>query len=76
MYLSISSHENKSSNRLAIESVILNIASIFYYFSHAFSFFIYYISSSIYRQQTKQSIVKITALYTNRSSVQTNSQIN
>jgi hypothetical protein len=54
MYSTFTYHENKSLNRLEIESVVLNIVSIFYYFFHTFSFFIDYISSSIYRKQVKQ----------------------
>ncbi|CAF1034934.1 unnamed protein product [Adineta steineri] len=65
MYLSISSYEYKSIYRQDMESVILNLVSILYYFSHCFSFLIYYISSVTYRQQTKQLLIKIFTHYTN-----------
>ena len=56
MYLTITLREKKTPFRSDIESVILNMASIFYYFSHSFSFWNYFLSSSTYRLHTKQSL--------------------
>ncbi|UJR24665.1 hypothetical protein I4U23_006038 [Adineta vaga] len=66
MYLTLTSYQSKSLYQTEIESVILNIVSIFYYFSHSFSSFIYYISSSSYRQQAKYLCLKMNCFRVNR----------
>lgn len=63
MYLTLTSNVNKSLDRSAIESIILNISSIFYYFSQSFSFIIYFISSTIFRKQFQ----KILKCYSNEN---------
>ena len=76
MYLAVTSYGFKPAYRIEIEAVITNIVSIFYYFSHSFSFFIYYISSSTYRQQAKQLLIRINTFHANRIFVQTTSNSN
>lgn len=69
MYLVITLFQSKSLHRLAIESVLLDISSIFYYFTPSFSYLIYFISSFVYRQQVKLLIYKILHIQTNRVNV-------
>ena len=51
VYSAITTNINKGPDRLAVENLIFQVVNVFYYFSHAFSFFVYLVSSKSFRDQ-------------------------
>ncbi|UJR19563.1 hypothetical protein I4U23_022693 [Adineta vaga] len=53
IYSAITTYTVKDSYRKAIEDAIFQIVNTIYYFPHAFSFFVYFISSTTFRDQVR-----------------------